>query len=68
MTDVDISLLAYSTYTLQLIDDEEGIAVASSRPHHSIEDIPAHSYRELEMLDPHENGRLCYVFLEGNVG
>lgn len=61
-SDVDVSRMEYSTYTTQLIDDEEGIVIVSARPHYSIEDIPAHSYLELETLDLYEDGKLCYVF------
>jgi hypothetical protein len=61
-SDVDIASLQYSTYSMQLIDDEEGIAFVSSRPYYSIESIPAHTYLELEKLDRHEDGALFYVF------
>jgi hypothetical protein len=61
-SDVDIASLQYSTYSLQLIDDEEGIAFVSSRPYYAIESIPAHTYLELEKLDRHEDGALFYVF------
>jgi hypothetical protein len=61
-SDIDVSRLVYSTYTMQVIDDEEGIAIVSSRPYYSIENIPAHTYPELEKLDRHEDGALFYVF------
>jgi hypothetical protein len=61
-TDTDIAILNYSTYTTQLVDDEEGTAIVSSRPYYSIENIPAHSYLELETLDPYEEGVLFYIF------
>jgi len=61
-SDIDVSRLVYSTYTMQVIDDEEGISIVSSRPYYSIEKIPAHSYLELEALDPYEDGVLFYVF------
>jgi hypothetical protein len=61
MTEVSIKSLVYSTFSSQLIDDGDGTILYSGHLYFRIEDIPAKSYLELEIIDPYEDGSIHYI-------